>query len=783
VKPPLLVDLRSRRISPSIGGKAANLRRLMDGGFRVPQAYVVPWEAYDRHLENDRDLTGVLRAEMERVLDPTKGYAVRSSANIEDSLEYSFAGQFHTCLNVCGIDEIVLATQTVWDSAASDNVQQYLKRLPDIQQPLKMAVIIQEMVTPCISGVAFSHNPMTGASETVVEAIEGSGLRLVQDGCTPYRWIHKWGRWVSQPEEHPFSLALIEQVVNGVAAITRCMKNPVDLEWVYDGHTLYWVQVREITTLKNLNVYSNRISREVLPGQIKPLVWSINIPLVISQWIVLLTEMIGKNDLQPHELAQQFHYYAYFNMGALGRVFNLAGFPSEGLEMMMGIVPKEAGRPAFRFKPASLRLIPRLLWFFNKKWNIEARYRHDFPGLKHQVNQIALERIPQLSEQELIAGIHTLFEIVQRIAWYNINIPILMNMYNAILSRQLRSQGIQPDQLDLMAEMHAADAYDPDPLLQDLNRQINNEPPEIKQRLMNLSYAEFLSIAGIAPLHSSASRFLENFGHLSDSGNDFSAIPWREQPEVILRMASEYAPRSKEGNGRIQFQDIKKRGVLLRLFYGRTRRFRLYRDEVSHYFTYAYGIFRLYFHALAQHLLQRGLIEDWQDIFYLTWEEVQQLVRDGDDPSAPFQQRAAVRKAEMESSRMAELPTVIYGDKAPPNIRTSSEQLKGTPTSPGYYSGCVRIINGIQDFHKLQQGDVLVIPFSDVGWTPLFARAGAVIAESGGILSHSSIVAREYRIPAVLSVTGVMQRLQDGQMVTVDGYKGEILLHHETAEK
>jgi phosphoenolpyruvate synthase/pyruvate phosphate dikinase len=131
----------------------------------------------------------------------------------------------------------------------------------------------------------------------------------------------------------------------------------------------------------------------------------------------------------------------------------------------------------------------------------------------------------------------------------------------------------------------------------------------------------------------------------------------------------------------------------------------------------------------------------------------------------------------MECSRTAELPTVIYGNEPPPIIRASSEQLKGTPTSPGYYSGCVRVIRGIQDFHKLQPGDILVIPFSDVGWTPLFARAGAVIAESGGILSHSSIIAREYRIPAVLSVSGVMQRLQDGQMVTVDGYKGEILLH------
>jgi len=80
------------------------------------------------------------------------------------------------------------------------------------------------------------------------------------------------------------------------------------------------------------------------------------------------------------------------------------------------------------------------------------------------------------------------------------------------------------------------------------------------------------------------------------------------------------------------------------------------------------------------------------------------------------------------------------------------------------------------DFSKVRPGDVLVIPFSDVGWTPLFTKAGAVIAESGGILSHSSIVAREYNIPAVVSVPNACT-LQDGRIVSVDGYKGEVLVH------
>jgi phosphohistidine swiveling domain-containing protein len=783
VNPPLLIDLRSRRLPSSLGGKAANLRRLIDGGFRVPVTFVIPWEAYERCLLHDPNLMDELAEELEPIIDPTKTYAVRSSANIEDSLEQSFAGQFMTCLDMRGITQIRQAVQTVWDSAAADNVQQYLDRIPGLQQDLKMGVIIQEMVNPQISGVAFSRNPMTGAAETVVEAVEGSGLRLVQDGCTPHRWIHKWGRWVAQPEDGTFPLHIIQQVVDGVAAIARYLKNPVDLEWVYDGETLYWVQVREITTLKDLNIFSNRISREVLPGQIKPLIWSINIPLVISQWIKLLSEMIGKNDLKPDELARQFHYYAYFNMGALGRIFNTAGFPSEGLEMMMGIVPKEAGRPAFRFNPASLRLAPRMLWFMLQKWTMEANYKKGFPALEREIQEISLEGLAQWSEAELCERINCHFELLQRTAWYNIHIPILMNMYSALLSRQLQKQGIQSEQLDLMAEIPEAGVYDPERSLRHLNRQYRDLPGEMQAQISNSSYSDFLSLPGIEPFQASVSRFIKKFGHFSDSGNDFSVAPWREQPELILRMSSAYEPQISFSDQLLQLKDIKQRSPTLRLFYGRTRRFRLYREQVSYQYTYAYGLFRDLFHALGDRLVIRSLLDDWQDIFYLNWEEVQSLALSGDDPANPARCRVADRRAEMEHSHTAELPTVIYGDQAPPIIPFSSERMTGTPTSPGYYSGCVRLVHGIQHFSKVQPGDVLVIPYSDVGWTPLFARAGAVIAESGGILSHSSIVAREYRIPAVLSVDGAMQRLKDGQVVTVDGYKGEVILHKESNQR
>ena len=119
------------------------------------------------------------------------------------------------------------------------------------------------------------------------------------------------------------------------------------------------------------------------------------------------------------------------------------------------------------------------------------------------------------------------------------------------------------------------------------------------------------------------------------------------------------------------------------------------------------------------------------------------------------------------------MPEVIYGDEFVPQLGEIGDALTGIPTSRGHHRGVLRVVHDTDDFGKVQPGDVIAIPYSDVGWTPLFARAGAVVAAAGGMLSHSSIVAREYRIPCVVSVEGAM-RLPDGTMVVVDGYAGTV---------
>jgi pyruvate,water dikinase len=273
-------------------------------------------------------------------------------------------------------------------------------------------------------------------------------------------------------------------------------------------------------------------------------------------------------------------------------------------------------------------------------------------------------------------------------------------------------------------------------------------------------------------------HFIEQFGHLSDSGNDFSFVPWREDPDLILNMVVNYTLPADSGPAKVHLGDLQVpalRQPLFRWIHDRARRFRLYREAIGSLYTFGYGLFRPYFLALGERFAQKGVIDSPQDIFFLDLDQVRGIV-ESDHQGNTYKDEIAHIKQEIEKYQDVTPPDIIFGDHVVPIELPASDRLKGTPTSRGHYTGPVRIVEGIRDLDKMQDGDVLVVPYSDVGWTPLFARAGAVIAESGGILSHSSIIAREYNIPAVVSVPGAC-RLQDDTVVTVDGYRGEIVLH------
>ena len=132
-------------------------------------------------------------------------------------------------------------------------------------------------------------------------------------------------------------------------------------------------------------------------------------------------------------------------------------------------------------------------------------------------------------------------------------------------------------------------------------------------------------------------------------------------------------------------------------------------------------------------------------------------------------------KHEMESYADLSLPAVIYGETPPPIAAPDETIMKGIPTSPGIFEGEIVVVKGYKDFKKELAGKILVIPFSDVGWTPILSRAAAIVAESGGMLSHASIIARELSLPALSSVDHACT-IPDGTRARVDGYNGILIL-------
>lgn len=782
---------RKKKIS-SIGNKAANLQRLAQMQMRVPVTHVLKWEAYQRYIQNDLTIVDQVQAELKK-LNPEKRYAVRSSANIEDSFENSFAGQFKTVLDVQGADALLQAVWAVWGTAQTREIEEYLQKRSIDAASLRMAVILQEMVSPVYSGVVFSRNPVNGLREIVVEAVAGQGTALVQEGATPLRWIYRSGRFKSQPEGCDLPDALIAEVIDGCRRISTLVKRDVDLEWVYDGAQLYWVQMREITSLRTVQVYSNSISREMLAGIIKPLIWSVNIPLICSIWVKLITDITGPNRLSPENLVRSFYYRAYFNMGLLGEAFEDMGFPAESLEMMWGIEDGGSSSSHMRMMPSGgmkmsmtnfpkmLRMAPRMAGFAWNLWGLPSRLPKRLAELETAFRSIDLDAVGRLSPQEILASIDRLYQLAQEAAYYNIIVPLTMYFYNSILRKQLEKVGTDITRLEMGRSGEEFHRYDPNHHLMNLRVLFRQLSPELQEEVSTRSYYMVVEDLRLGEFRSAMLRFMGDFGHLCDNGNDFSTVPWRENADTILKLVTDFqdpvdSAKVKPAD-KIRFEEIRLplfKRFILRGLYERARAFSLYREQISYIYTLGYGLFRVYFMALGRHLAQQGVLEAPDDVFYIEYPELRRLAA-GDGNAADVRGRVAAHKAEIERTRHLPLPAIIYGTQPPVVEAASARQLTGTPTSRGYCTAPVKVVTGIQDFPKVKTGDILIIPYSDVGWTPLFARAAGVIAESGGMLSHSSIVAREYGIPAIVSVLGATS-LSDGTLVSMDAYKGVIYI-------
>jgi phosphohistidine swiveling domain-containing protein len=720
-------------------------------------------------------------------------YAVRSSADVEDAAAHSFAGQFRTVLDVPDADAAIEAMRTVVASGASAGVAAYAERVGIDARQIRMAVVVQRMVHPVVSGVAFSRNPLTGLDEAVVEAVPGRGDALVDEGVTPDRWIHRWGDLVERPASPRTEPAVIEAVVRETRRLAGAFGRPIDLEWVHDGAALHVVQIRPIVGLEGIGIFSNRIAREVLPGLIRPLVWSVNVPVVNGAWVDLITEAIGRNDIRPERLARAFAYRAYFDMGALGDVFVALGMPRDSLELLLGL-PGGTDRPRFKPTAATYRHLPRMLrlaWRLNR---YDRRLERELPGLEAALEAAAAERLGAMSNTELLDRVDRLMVLARRAAYANIVAPLLMNAYGSLVRRRTGALGIDGATVDPAKGLDGIDAWDPRRALDQLAEAAAALTAEERDRARAAGRLALAGTPALAAFGAAVDAYLGRFGHLGDSGNDFASPRWREQPDVVVRMALDHAaarPAAAQAaaTGTLGPDDVLPRArgvsrVILRRLFRRAATFRLLRERVSDRYTFGFGLFRSTFQELGRRLVAAGRLDAAEDVFLLTLDEVRGAVAGlagALEPAGPadpdVRAIAAARHAEMVAAEDLELPETIIGEDFVPRVRASAAvaTIRGVGSARGTHRGIARVVRSLAGWDRVEPGDVLIIPFSDVAWTPLFARAGAVVAESGGMLSHSSIVAREHGIPCVVSAAGALA-IPDGSLVHVDGYNGIVTI-------
>jgi pyruvate,water dikinase len=399
--------------------------------------------------------------------------------------------------------------------------------------------------------------------------------------------------------------------------------------------------------------------------------------------------------------------------------------------------------------------------------NLKVKYR--------QINELLNEEFNPNSYNDIYS---TLFTEGEKLAYLNILTPILMSLYHKRLKKHLAKENLDYDNLDFRQDFPQLISYTPLPSIQKIKKQIDNLPEDLKEQCVSLEKLRTFKEAESIVIE--IESFLKEFGHLSESGNDFSFPKWEENPELVFNFILNSSP-SEHGARSFTLNDLRIKGLKisssLRRKYQKAGNFRVYREQISSLYIYGYGQFRRLFIKLGKDLKGRGIIDSEYDIFYLRKDEIDAVLEEIETSRIyRYQDIIQKRKNEMEETKDIVLPSIIYGDEAPILQRGRAKNHSGISTSSGTYSGITRVVQRTDDFATVRKGDILLIPFSDVSWTPILVKAGAIVSETGGMLSHCSIIAREMGIPALVSVENACA-LGSGLNATVDGSNGVLTIH------
>jgi pyruvate,water dikinase len=282
--------------------------------------------------------------------------------------------------------------------------------------------------------------------------------------------------------------------------------------------------------------------------------------------------------------------------------------------------------------------------------------------------------------------------------------------------------------------------------------------------------------------------FLEQYGSRSEASWEIMATRWRQDPSKLLpliraQIGGDPAVREigQEAAFQEAFDELRRavptglRRVTLEWMIPMVRQYLLLRENQRFWFDQLLFSIQESLLWIGGSFAKQGILTEADDIAYLTWPEVQGIVS-GTLTTEAVAGWVARRRAQRQEDAAVTPPVFLVGDESGA-VDDAGGRLQGLGISPGRVRGTVRIVHRLSDVAKLKPGEILVTRSVDPGWTPLFSTAAGLILEMGSLLSHGAVVAREYKIPAVVNIDGVIGRLRDGDEVTVDGTRGVVWVH------
>jgi len=799
-----------------VGAKAANLAKLIKAGFPAPDGVVLTTEAF-AHFAAANALPDPVAAALGEALARfgDQPLAVRSSGVAEDLEGASFAGQYETVLGVRGLPAVLEAVQTCWASAGSHRVSTYQSGRDAGRGA--MAVLIQPLIAADAAGVAFTANPITGdRAEAMVSAVKGLGERLVSGEASPDEWRVK-GRDATC-QSAPEGAVTAEQVL-AVAELARKVEAhfgaPQDIEWAWAGGRLYLLQARPITTLPDpaptpvpvrvVPPAEGFWEREAshYPAPLSPLARTTLLPNVNRGARRFLAELSLLIEGLDHSEIGGWVYNRVVPLGGKDR----PAPPAWVGRLLFSLVPPFRARIQGNLNAVKVDKAASFIERWYSTWK---------PSLTSRNEAFLARDLAALSAKDLLSHIRSVRKYFEE----TVEIHFLLNGSLQVMlaefftgCRELLGWD-EAKAMELVGGLSETSSAPARAMATLAARARLNE--ELRQQLAAGGRGAVDRLAEVDPGFAQAfEAYVKQWARRAVSYDPIDPS-LAERPDLLLglvkdqlvhaydgqadakALADRRAEVAAEAHGRFTTQAER---VQFDRLLARVERAYPVREEHGFFdMNTPAALIRYAYLEAGRRLEARQQLKRFTDIFFLEADEVEAALQE----DRPYQQLVERRQGERawvlanpgpasygkrpgpppldalpEESRKSHEAILwsieqVFAAAASSQRQTDGSALKGIAAAAGTYRGPVRVVRDESEFGKIQPGDVLVCPITSPVWSILFASVGALVTDTGGILSHSAIIAREYRIPAVVATGNATELLRDGQMVTVDGSSGKV---------